>query len=194
MILLLIACLSPVTGVQTDAGKATFDLGDGYRASFELPNIGNSYELDYAYDDKVAKNEIMKYNEYGFMISSKGNDLATVTMKVYSDPQIEYLPKPHTEPSFAPDTVGPRIITPKTIGGSLGYIGYDLPAGGTGTDISKAISCFFKYYPGSWEELGDVKGLFEVYGETSGLPSSAESVKVINSLINSIKITGPGIK
>ena len=193
MILLLVACFPLVAGMQSNAGDAIFDLGDGYKASFVLPDIGRTYEIDYLYVGKVAKDDIMKFNGYGFMVSSDGIDLATVSMKVYSEPQIEYLPDAHTEPSYSPDIVGPRIIAPKTISGSPGYVGYDLPVGETGTDMSNAVGYFFKYYPSSRKESGDMKGLFEVYGETSEFPSPTESVRVIKSLIDSIEITGPGI-
>ena len=38
-----------------------------------------------------------------------------------------------------------------------------------------------------------LKGIFEVAGETSGLPASAQSLQVFNSKVNSIKISGPSI-
>ncbi|MHC1688019.1 MAG: hypothetical protein AB9879_09970 [Methanothrix sp.] len=197
--LLLVFFAVVVTGIsitsceELKAGNANFDLGDGYKASFVLPDIGKPYVLDYAYANGVAKNDLLKFKAYGFVISSEGTDLTTVTMNAWSDPQIEYLPSAHTEPSAVPGTMGPRVIIPKTISESLGYVGYDLPVGATGTDTSNSIGGFFKYYPGAWKESNDLKGLFEVYGETSGLPAPVESLNVLNSLMNSIRISGPGI-
>jgi len=192
MILLLIACLSPVTGVQTDAGKATFDLGDGYKASFELPDIGQSYVVDDAYTGGTNKNEL--FNAYGFTISSGDVLLASMKMYVYTSPQFQPIPEARTEESILPDTLGPRIIAPRTISGALGYIGYDLQVGAKETDTSNALTGFFKCFPEAKKESDQLKGTFEVSGETGGFPASSESLQVFNSLVNSIEITGPGIK
>ncbi|MCX6013473.1 MAG: hypothetical protein NTV30_08735 [Chloroflexi bacterium] len=92
-----------------------------------------------------------------------------------------------------PDTMGPQFIIPKTISGSPGYVGYILQIGATGTDTSNAMGGFFKFFPGAREESGDLKGIFEVSGETSGLSATAQSLQVFNSIAGSIKISGPGI-
>ncbi len=175
------------------AGNAKFDLGDGYEASFVLPDIGTSYMADYMYADRMAKNELLKNTAYGFTISSDGKDLASVRMYVFSDQQFQYIPPAGTEASSTPDEIGPRIITHKTISGSPGYVGYDLQVGATGMDTTNPMGGFFKYFPGAFMEANDLKGLIEVYGESSGLSSSAQSLQVFNSLVDSIKITGPGI-
>lgn len=193
ILLLFAASISMASCVELKAGNAFFDLGDGYKASFVLPDIGTSYVLDYAYADRVAVIDVLKSKAYGFTVSSSGINLASVTMDVYSSPQFEFVPKAHTEDSAAPDTVGPRVITPKTINGAPGYVGYDLQVGTTGTDTSNAMTGYFKYFPGAWKESNDLKSIFEVYGETSGLPASAQSLQVLNSLVDSIKISGPGI-
>ena len=189
--MLFAASISIAACEELVAGNAKFDLGDGYEASFVLPDIGNPYVLDYLYADGIAESILSK--AYGFTISSDGKDLASVRMYVFSDQQFQYIPPAGTEASSTPDEIGPRIITHKTISGSPGYVGYDLQVGATGMDTTNPMGGFFKYFPGAFMEANDLKGLIEVYGESSGLSSSAQSLQVFNSLVDSIKITGPGI-
>lgn len=193
IIVLFVASTSIAVCSEMEAGNATFDLGDGYKASFELPDIGNEYVLDYAYEGGISENELLKLKAYGFTISSGDAHLATLTMYVYSSPQYEYMPEAGVENSVMPDAMGPRIMIPKTISGAPGYVGYDLQVGETGTDTSNAMTGFFKCFPGSWQESSDLKGLIEVSGETGDFPATAQSLQVFNSLVDSIKISGPGI-
>jgi len=189
--MLFAVSVSTAACVEQEAGNAKFDLGDGYEASFVLPDIGTPYVLDYAYVDGIAKNEL--FNAYGFTISSADIDLASLKMTVWAGPQFQYIPLAGTEDSLVPDTLGPRIITPKTISDALGYVGYDLQVGATGTDTSNAITGFFRCFPGAYKESDDLKGNIEVVGETGEFPASARSLQVFNSLVDSIKITGPEI-
>lgn len=191
VLLLFAASISFAACEVLEAGNAKFDLGDGYEASFVLPDIGTQYVLDYVYVDGIAKNEL--FNAYGFTISSDDIDLASLKMTVWASPQFQYIPPAGTEDSLVPDTLGPRIITPKTISGAPGYVGYDLQVGATGTDTSNALTGFFRCFPGAYNESGKLKGKIEVVGETGEFPASARSLQVFNSLVDSIKITGPGI-
>lgn len=199
VILLLFAADTSIAECEElNAGNAIFDLGDGYKASFVLPDIGTYYVLDYAYADGITENELLKYKAYGFTISSSdGIDLASMTMNVFSSPQFQPIPKARTEDSALPDAMGPRIIVPKTISGSPGYIGYDLQVGATGTDTSNAMTGFFRCFPGARkvsDSLGEnLESRIEVYGEVGEFPASAQSLKVFNSMADSIKISGPGI-
>lgn len=193
IIVLVAASTSIAVCAGLGAGAATFDLGDGYKASFMLPDIGTEYVLDYAYEGGISENELFKLKAYGFTISSGDAQLATLTMYVYSSPQLEYLPESGVEKSAIPDEIGPRIIIPRTIDGAPGFVGYDLQVDETGTDTSNAMTGFFKYFPGSWQESGDLKGLIEVSGETGDFPATAQSLQVFNSILDSIKISGPGI-
>lgn len=189
--MLFAASISIVACEDLEAGEATFDMGDGYEASFMLPDIGNPYVLDYLFVDGIAENKLFK--GYGFIISSNGTDLASVSVNVWTNPQPQHIPTAGTEDSLVPDTLGPRIIKPKTISGALGYVGYDLQVGATGTDTANAITGFFRCFPGAYNESDDLKGKVEVVGETGEFPASDQSLKVFNSLVDSIKITGPGI-
>ena len=191
MLLVFVTSTSIGACIEQEAGDAKFDLGDGYEATFVLPDIGNPYVLDYLYADGIAESILSK--AYGFTISSDGKDLASVRMYVFSDPQFQYIPPAGTEASSSPDEIGPRIIVNKTISGSPGYVGYDLQVGATEMDTTNPMGGFFKCFPGAFKEANDLKGLIEVYGESSGLSSSAQSLQVFNSLVDSIKITGPGI-
>jgi hypothetical protein len=69
--------------------------------------------------------------------------------------------------------------------------------GSTGTDTSKAVTGFFRCFPGArkvYDAFGDsLEGSIEITGEISELPASAQSLQVFNSLVDSLKITGPGI-
>lgn len=190
VILLLFAASTSIAAcVELPGGNAKFDLGDGYKASFVLPDIGKPYDVEiYPHGDV---NGIFK--SYGFSISSEGKELAKASMYVYPSPQIQYVREAGLKNSPMPDIEGPQVITPKTISGSPGYVGFILPIGATGTDTSKVVGGFFKCFPGAQEVSGDLKGIIEVSGETSGLQASAQSLEVFNSMVDSIKISGPGI-
>jgi hypothetical protein len=191
ILLLLAASTSIAACEELKAGTANVDLGDGYKASFVLPDIGKPYVVEDAIVEGTTGNEIFK--PYGFVISSDGVDLAQVIMDVYSSPQSMYVPEASKEKSAMPDVWGPRVTTPKTISSAPGYVGYDLQIGATGADTSNAMGGFFRCFPGALEVSGDLKGIIEVSGETSGLQASAQSLEVFNSMVDSIKISGPGI-
>jgi hypothetical protein len=192
VILLLFAVSTSIAAcVELKAGNANIDLGDGYKASFVLPDIEKPYVVEDAYTAGTSGNTLFK--PYGFSISSEGVYLASMKMYVYSSPQFQYVREAGLEKSPMPDIEGPQVITPKTISGSPGYVGYILPIGATGTDTGKVMAGFFKCFPGAQEVSGDLKGIIEVSGETSGLQASAQSLLVFNSLLDSIKISGPGI-
>jgi hypothetical protein len=195
ILLLFAASISGATCAELHAGNAKFDLGDGYIASFVLPDIGTPYVLDYAYTGGISENVLLK--AYGFTISSNGADLASLTMDVWVNQQFQPIPKASTEASLVPETFGPRIITPKTISVAPGYVGYDLQIGATGTDKINAMTGFFTCFPGartvSDSQGKHLVGIIEVNGETSGLQASVQSLKVFNPLVDSIKISGPGI-
>jgi hypothetical protein len=57
--------------------------------------------------------------------------------------------------------------------------------GASGTDTSNAIKSFFRCFPGTGkmsDAIGEsLKGIFEFAAETSGLPASAQSLRVFNS-------------
>jgi hypothetical protein len=190
IILLLVGIISTATCAEQRIAKSNFDLGDGYKATFKLPDI--SYVLDYAYTEQIAENPLCK--AYGFTVSSsEGKLLATVTMYAYLETQPQYLPKAGIEDSALSGTMGPRIITHKIISGAPGYIGYDLPVDATGTDTSNAMTGFFKCFPGASEGSNGLESLFEISGETSEFPASDESLQVLNELADSITISGRGI-
>jgi hypothetical protein len=192
LILLLFAANTSIAACEElNAGNAIFDLGDGYKASFVLPDIGKSYMVEDAYTASTNDNNLFK--PYGFTISSDGIDLASLKMYVYSSPQFQIVLDEGIEKSTLPDLMGPRVITPKTISGSPGYVGYDLQVGATGTDTSNAMTGFFRFFPGAKNESDGLKSIFEVSGETGEFPASAKSLKVFNSMADSIKISGPGI-
>jgi hypothetical protein len=191
LLLLFAASTSIAACVELKAGNANIDLGDGYKASFVLPDIGKTYVVEDAYAAGTNGNTLLK--PYGFEISSDGVDLASMKMYVYSSPQFQYVREAGIEASLVPDTMGPQFIIPKTISGSPGYVGYILQIGATGTDTSNAMGGFFKFFPGAREESGDLKGIFEVSVETNGLSATAQSLQVFNSMMDSIKISGPGI-
>jgi hypothetical protein len=191
MILLLFAAsISIAASVELNAGNANIDLGDGYKASFELPDIGTPYVVEDAY---TAHTNTGLFIPYGFTISSDGIELASMKMYVYSSPQLYPAPKASTEASTIPEFWGPRIIAPKTISGAPGYVGHDLQKGALETDTSNVLTGFFRCYPGASMVSGDLKGTVEVSGETSGISPSAQSLEVFNSMVESIRISGPGI-
>lgn len=194
VILLLFAVSTSIAAcVELNAGNANIDLGDGYKAQFVLPDIGKPYDIEiYPHGDVGGI-----FKSYGFSISSKGEELAKASMNVYPSSQLNPVPKAKTEASFMPELLGQRVVIPKTIAGASGYVGYDLQKDASGTDISNAATGFFRYFPGA-RKVSDATGeslesTVEVYGETGGLPSSAQSLQVFNSMVDSLTISGPGI-
>jgi hypothetical protein len=194
ILLLLASCTSIAACEELKAGNANVDLGDGYKASFVLPDIGKPYNVEIY---PVSTIDILKFKTYGFSISSEGEELAKASMNVYSSPQLNPVPKARTEAAFMPEILGQRVVISKTIAGAPGYVGYDLQKDASGTDISNAATGFFRYFPGARkvsDTLGEsLESIYEVYGETGGLPSSAQSLQVFNSMVDSIKISGPSI-
>jgi len=195
MILLLFAASTSIAACEElMAGSANVDLGDGYKASFVLPDIGKPYNVE-VYPPSVT--DIMKLKSYGFSISSDGKELAKASMYLYPGPQSKPVPKASTEPSIMPEIMGQRVITLKTISDAPGYVGYDQNKDASGTDISNAVTGFFRFFPGA-RKVSDAFGenlesTVEVSGETGELPASAQSLKVFNSIVDSIKISGPSI-
>lgn len=195
VILLLFAANTSIASCEEiKAGDAKIDLGDGYSVSFVLPDIGKPYDLDIYPTGEI---NILKFKSYGFSISSEKEELAKVSMNVYSSPQLNPVPKARTEAASMPEILGQRVVIPKTIDGAPGYVGYDLKKDASGTDISNAVTGFFRYFPGARkvsDTLGEsLESISEVYGETGGLPSSAQSLQVFNSMVDTIKISEPGI-
>lgn len=188
VILMLFASSTLIAACEElKAGNGNVDLGDGYKASFMLPEIGAAYEVEaYPVGDFMGKS-------YGFSISSGGVDLASASVHVYSSPQFNPTPKASIEDSAVPDTMGPRVTIPKTISGALGYVGYDLQKSATGTDTSNAMTGFFRCFPGARRVSDGLESMIEVSGETSEFPASSQSLQVFNSMVDSIKITGPSI-
>jgi hypothetical protein len=77
VILLLFAATTSIAAcVELKAGNANVDLGDGYKASFVLPDIGKSYVVEDAYAAGTNDNKLFK--PYGFEISSDGIYLASM--------------------------------------------------------------------------------------------------------------------
>lgn len=190
MLLLFTTTTSIAACVELNAGNANIDLGDGYKASFVLPDIGKTYNVE-VYPPSV--NDIMKLKSYGFSISSDEKELAKASMYVYPSPQPNPIPKARTEPSIMPEIMGQRIITPMTISDAPGYVGYDQNKDALGTDTSNAVTGFFRFFPGAREVSNSLESAIEVSGETGEAPASAQTLQVFNSMMNSIKISGPGI-
>jgi hypothetical protein len=197
ILLLLFATSTSIAAcVELNAGNANFDFGDGYKASFVLPDIGTPYVVEDAYTTSPNDNGLFKslLKSYGFTISSDGINLASVNMYVYSSPQSNPVPKAKTEPSIMPEIMGQRIITPKTISNAPGYVGYDQNKDASGTDTSNAVTGFFRFFPGAKEVSGSLESTIEVSGETGeAFQASAHTLQVFNSMMDSIKISGPGI-
>jgi hypothetical protein len=192
ILLLLAASTSIAACVELKAGNANIDLGDGYKASFVLPDIGKPYVVEDAYTTSQNDNGLFK--PYGFTISSDGINLASLIMYVYSSPQSNPIPKARTEPSIMPEIMGQRIITPKTISDAPGYVGYDQNKDASGTDTSNAVTGFFRFFPGAKEVSGSLESTIEVSGETGeAFQASAQTLQVFNSMVDSIKISGPSI-
>lgn len=194
-ILLLFAASTSIAACEElKAGKANIDLGDGYKASFVLPDIGKPFNVE-VYPPSI--NDIMKQKSYGFSISSDGKELAKASMYVYHSMQSNPVPKARTDPSIMPEIMGQRIVKPKTISDVLGYVGYDQNKDASGTDTSNAVTGFFRFFPGA-RKVSDANGerlesTIEVSGETGEAPASAQSLQVFNSLADSIEISGPSI-
>jgi hypothetical protein len=188
ILLLFAASISIAACVELEVGNANIDMGDGYNAQF-VP-----YDVE-VYPPSV--NDIMKLKSYGFSISSDGKELAKASMYVYPSMQSNPVPKASTDPSIMPEIMGQRIITPQTISDALGYVGYDQNKDALGTDTSNAVTGFFRFFPGA-RKVSDTMGeslesTIEVSGETGEAPASTQSLQVFNSLLNSIKISGPSI-
>jgi hypothetical protein len=191
LLLLFVASTSIAACVALDAGNAFLDLGDGYKASFVLPDIGKPYVVEDAYTTSQNDNGLFK--PYGFTISAEGIYLVSVNMYVYSSPQSNPIPEAKTEPSIMPEIMGQRIITPKTISDAPGYVGYDQNIDASGTDTSNAVTGFFRFFPGAREVSDSLESTIEVSGETGEAPASAQTLLVFNSIMDSIKISGPNI-
>ncbi len=89
--------------------------------------------------------------------------------------------------------MGVRDVTPMTIDGSMGYVGYDWKTGDPATDTKNAIDAFFHYFPGARMTSDGIESYVDVTVESNMFDKYPRSLPVFQSLLNTLKIKGPAI-
>ena len=158
-------------------GKVNVDLGDGYKASFTLPNTVRAYDIKTDSQYHVVSVNAAD-NEDSFLEIQ-----LTVTSQSY----------PHSIPAAGRSGSGLTYV-PRSIDGATGYVIYGYPKDYSGTNPEEADGAVFKYYPGAKTPKAipdgtEVEGLYEVYADTLG-SSGPTTISVFNTILNSIHVTG----
>lgn len=169
-------------------GNINVDLGDGYKASFNLPNAINAYdvETDSGYSD------VLKFTNYNVYIKEAGSDkdFLDITLRVSSEPQLDYIPKEAAGRQEIKG-IGPEVRIPRSIDGANGYVFYGYPEGNAGTNINEANGAAFHYYPKAIANGEDLKSIYEVFADTHGAAlTDPRAIIVFQSILDSIHVLG----
>jgi hypothetical protein len=198
LLVALIVLLPLATCEQTlksvKPGTVTLDLGDGYTASFTLGNTEQKYDIEVS--TPSINQMIPEYKNYAFYIYPTGSEdqLGYVSMTVSSKGYMSYpLPVDRREEDTGDGNfgLGARVVTAKTIDGSIGYVGYDWQTGKPVTDVKDAISAFFHYYPGARKTSSGIESNVDVIGEAGIFDKFPRSLPIFQALIDTLKIGGP---
>jgi hypothetical protein len=184
----LAACEQTLKSVKP--GPVTIDLGDGYTASFTLENTEKTYDI---FVSTPSTSDILKTRYYGFQIFPDGgdDDLVEATMIISLSAQPWPMPKSRREPDNAiMGIMGIREVTPMTIDGSIGYVGYDWKTGDPATDTKDAINAFFHYFPGAQKISDGIESYIYVTVETNMFDKYPRSLPVFQALLNTLQIKG----
>jgi hypothetical protein len=182
LILLLVALL--VVGTAEGAllkdikpGKVNVDLGDGYKASFTLPNTVSAYDIK-----TDSQYHVVSVNAAG-----SEDSFLEIQLTVASQPY------PHSIPATGRSSSGLKYL-PMSIDGANGCVIYAYSEDNPGTNPDEANGAVFKYYPGATAPKAtpdgtEVEGIYEVYADTLG-SSGPTTISVFDSILNSIHVTG----
>lgn len=166
-------------------GKVTVDLGDGYKMSFKLPNAVKAYDIETGYTESIQS--------YDVYIRPKGSDEGLLDLMFFAYDTTQYFPKYEKTEYYEPilDTDGPSVTNPATIDGAEGHIYYSYPANDPGTNPDHANGAAFKYYPDAQIDGEDLKGRYEVVGDTMGAAlRDSRAISVFQEVIKTIHISG----
>jgi hypothetical protein len=186
---LLIVGVSQGTLLQNvKPGNVNIDLGDGYKASFNLPNAAKAYdvETDSGYSD------ILKFTDYNIYIREAGSDedFLSVVLRVFSEPQLDYITKEASGRTEI-EGIGTEVRIPRSIDGANGYVFYGYPEGNAGTNINEANGAAFHYYPKAIVDGDDLKSIYEVLADTYGAAlTDPRAITVFQSILDSIHVSG----
>lgn len=161
-------------------GKEAVGFGDGYVAEFVLPDIGKSYQLEASYDNGEPINS--------FSILADGKQLISFYMQ-----RIRGRITGLDGGVFEYSVLGPMIIMPKTISDAPGRVVIDLKAGKTALNTSNIELAYFQFYPGAKKESDGWKDGNFVEVSTESPHPSPQALQVLESMLESIKVSGPGI-
>lgn len=190
---------------ELSPGLVNISLGDGYKASIELNNTVSKYDLEIANPESGTQEEGNPYKKYEFKIVPKDNDIRgmRLSVKVFDNPQhvpeIAYA----SEPTYNPGGNGPldlaKKLVPITIDESPGYLVY-LWNPGEEKSINEAFAAQFFYYPPARGTSFD-EHLYtaEVFGNiglkvSEGEGDLSDVLPILNSILNSINISGPAFE
>lgn len=174
-------------------GPVALDLGDDYKASFMLGDSEKSYDILVS---TPSTSDLLKTRYYGFQVFPAGVDeyLVKTTMIIQPSAIPWPAPKARREPDNAVGGImGVRDVTPMTIDGSMGYVGYDWKTGDPATDTKNAIDAFFHYFPGARMTSEGIESYVDVTVKSNMFDKYPRSLPVFQSLLNTLKIKGPAI-
>lgn len=159
-------------------GNVNIDLGDGYKASFNLPDTVSAYDI-------VTEPE---YHQVSISASGSEDTIIEITLEVGSQRF------PHSIPAAGRSGSG-LTYAPRSIDGAPGCVVYSYPEGNPGTNPDEAGGAAFRYYPGATapkeglDGSTEVDSAYEVYADTMG-SSGSTTISVFDSVLDSIHVTG----
>lgn len=158
-------------------GEINVDLGDGYKASFTLPNAVSAYDI---------KTDL-EYHSASVSASGSEDSFIEITLWVESQRF------PHSIPAAGRSGSG-LTYAPRSIDGAPGCVIYSYPEGNPGT-TDESNGAAFRYYPDaiSLKAMPDgsteVESIYEVYADTLG-SSGPTTISIFYSILDSIHVTG----
>jgi hypothetical protein len=177
ILLLFAASISTAACVELKAGNVNIDFGDGYKASFTLPNTVSAYDI---------KTDT-QYHVVSVNAADNEDTFLEIQLTVASQSY------PHSIPAAGRSDSGLTYL-PRSIDGATGCVIYAYPENNPGTNPDEANGAVFKYYPGATAPKAtadgiEVEGIYEVYADTLG-SSGPTTISVFDSILNSIHVTG----
>ena len=136
MIVLIIGVAQGTMMTNVNPGKMNVDLGDGYKASFTLPNTGSAYDVETV----SSYSDILKSHSYEVYVNAAGSNdsFLMVRLLVESESTPYFIPKAGRGTDLKIPGVGPSVNIPQSIDGFDGYVYYSYPEGNPATNTNEA--------------------------------------------------------
>jgi hypothetical protein len=115
--------------------------------------------------------------------------LLTIMLRIYQEPQL--FPIFEQTSKIYNKSFGTYITEPVEIDGTKGSVVYNYPEGDPAVNPLKSMGGSFVYYPSSWLDGEDLKGIYEVYADTFGAATDDSRVMpIVQEVMRTIHLSG----